>query len=290
MMSPDFSLAAVPRRRPEIYFIGSAIFHYLGPSFAVLLFTVADPFGVAWLRIVTAAAVFAVWRRPWRAWQAADRQERATVLLWGVLFALMNTSFYLAIDLLPLGSVAAIEFLGPIAIAALAVRRLRNLAAVALAILGVGLLSEVRFAGAPLGFAFAFINMALFAGYIVIAHRVSRHQHLNGIDGLAAAMIIAGVAGLPLGIADALPVVADPVTLGAAIGVGISSSVIPYVFDQLAMRRMPRGTYALMSALLPATATVIGVLVLWQIPTVIEIAGVSLVIAAVATHTEPRPG
>lgn len=285
-MSSGFTLIELTRRRPEIYFIGSAIFHYLGPSFAVLLFAVADPFGVAWLRIVTAAAIFAVWRRPWRAWQAADRQERITVLLWGTLLALMNTSFYLAIDLLPLGTVAAIEFLGPIAIAALAVRRMRNLAALALAILGVGLLSEVRFAGAPLGFAFAFINMALFAGYIVIAHRVSRHQHLNGIDGLAAAMIIAGIAGLPLGIADALPVFADPVILGAAIGVGISSSVIPYVFDQLAMRRMPRGTYALMSALFPATATVIGVLVLWQIPTVLEIAGVSLVIAAVATHKD----
>jgi inner membrane transporter RhtA len=72
--------------------------------------------------------------------------------------------------------------------------------------------------------------------------------------------------------------------------VGISSSVIPYAFDQLAMRRMPRGTYALLSALLPATATVIGVLVLWQIPTVVEIAGVSLVIMAVATHEDRGPG
>lgn len=288
-MPSDFSLTAAPRRRPEIYFIASAIFHYLGPSFAVLLFAVADPFGVAWLRIVTAAAVFALWRRPWRAWRSADHHERATVLLWGVLLALMNTSFYLAIDLLPLGTVAAIEFVGPIALAALAVRNFRNLGAVALAVLGVVLLSEVRFAGAPLGFAFAFINMALFAGYIIIAHRVSRHQHLKGIDGLAAAMIIAGVAGLPMGIADALPVFVDPVALGAAIGVGISSSVIPYVFDQLAMRRMARNTYALMSALLPATATVIGVLVLRQIPTLPEIVGVSLVIAAVATHEDHRP-
>jgi inner membrane transporter RhtA len=289
-MSSAFTLTELPRRRPEIYFIGSAIFHYLGPSFAVLLFAVADPFGVAWLRIVTAAAVFAVWRRPWQAWQTADRRERTTVLAWGVLLALMNTSFYLAIDQLPLGTVAAIEFMGPILIAAFAVRRLRNLAAVALAVLGVGLLSEVRIAGTPLGFTFAFINMALFAGYIVIAHRVSRHQHLKGIDGLAAAMIIAGIAGLPLGIADALPVFADPVILSAAVGVGISSSVIPYAFDQLAMRRMPRGTYALLSALLPATATVIGVLVLWQIPTVVEIAGVSLVIMAVATHEDRGPG
>jgi inner membrane transporter RhtA len=286
-MSFDFTLTELPRRRPEIYFIGSAIFHYLGPSFAVLLFAVADPFGVAWLRIVTAAAVFAVWRRPWRAWQTAGRRERTTVLAWGVLLALMNTSFYLAIDLLPLGTVAAIEFLGPIAIAAFAVRGLRNFAALALAVLGVGLLSEVRFAGAPLGFAFAFINMALFAGYIAFAHQVSRHHHLNGIDGLAAAMVIAGIAGLPLGIAEALPVFADPVTLGAAIGVGITSSVIPYVFDQLAMRRIPRATYALMTALLPATATVIGIIVLWQLPTALDIAGVSLVISAIAIHKSP---
>ncbi|HEV8054712.1 MAG TPA: hypothetical protein VGP30_07775, partial [Candidatus Limnocylindrales bacterium] len=67
----------------------------------------------------------------------------------------------------------------------------------------------------------------------------------------------------------------------AGVGVGVSSSVIPYVTDQLAMARIKRSTYALLVSLLPATATVVGVIVLAQIPTLVEIAGVGLVIAAV---------
>jgi inner membrane transporter RhtA len=277
------------RVRPELFFVGSAIFHYLGPAFAVLLFARLEPLGVAWLRILSAGLVFALWRRPWRAWASAEPAERRAVVAWGGLLALMNASFYLAIDQLPLGTVAAIEFTGPILIAAIAVRSLRNLAALVVAVAGVALLAEVSLSGSPLGFAFAVINMALFAGYIVLAHRVSRHQHLVGIDGLAMAMLIATVFALPIGIIDAVPAFTDPVALGAAIGVGVTSSVIPYVFDQLAMRRIARASYALMVALLPATATVIGVVVLTQVPAPAEILGVVLVIVAVAVHRDATP-
>jgi inner membrane transporter RhtA len=274
------------RVRPELFFVGSAIFHYLGPAFAVLLFVRVDPLGVAWLRILSAGLVFALWRRPWRAWAAASRVERRTIIVWGVLLALMNASFYLAIDRLPLGTVAAIEFAGPVLVAAVGIRSLRNVAALLLAISGVAALAEVTLSGSPAGFAFALINMTLFSGYIIVAHRVSRHQQLSGIDGLAMAMLIAAVVALPIGVLDAAPAFADPVSLGAAIGVGVTSSVIPYVFDQLAMRRLARSTYALMVALLPATATVIGILVLAQIPTPTDILGVGLIIAAVAVHQE----
>ncbi|WP_129787141.1 EamA family transporter [Promicromonospora panici] len=277
------------RVRPELHFVGSAIFHYLGPAFAVLLFARIEPLGVAWLRILSAGLVFAVWRRPWRAWASAGPVERRTVVAWGGLLALMNASFYLAIDRLPLGTVAAVEFAGPILIAAIAVRSLRNLAALVVAVAGVAFLAEVSLSGSPLGFAFAIVNMALFAGYIVLAHRVSRHRHLVGIDGLAMAMLIAAVFALPFGVIDAAPAFTDPLALGAAIGVGVTSSVIPYVFDQLAMRRIARATYALMVALLPATATVIGVLVLTQVPTPAEVLGVALVIVAVALHRDGAP-
>ena len=271
---------------PQLFFIGSAVFHYLGPSFAVLLFVRIEPLGVAWLRILTAGAIFAVWRRPWRAWAGAAGDERRTILLWGILLALMNATFYLAIDRLPLGTVAAIEFAGPILLAAVGMRSLRNLIALGLAAAGVLVLAEVSLSGSPLGFTFAVANMVLFTGYIILAHRVSRHARLSGIDGLAMAMLVAGLAAVPIGIADAAPAFTDAVALGAAIGVGISSSVIPYVFDQLAMRRLARATYALMIALLPATATVIGILVLSQIPTWHELLGVGLVIVAVTVHRE----
>jgi len=274
------------RLRPELFFVGSAIFHYLGPAFAVLLFVRVEPLGVAWLRILSAGIVLALWRRPWRAWVVASSVERRTILAWAAVLAVMNASFYLAIDRLPLGTVAAIEFAGPILLAAIALRSGRNLAALVLAAVGVAALADVSLRGSPSGFAFAVVNMALFVGYIVIAHRVSRHEHLAGIDGLAAAMVVAAAFAVPIGIVDAAHAFADPVALGAAIGVGITSSVIPYVLDQLAMRRLARSTYALMVALLPATATVIGVIVLTQIPTIAEIIGVVLVVAAVTLYRD----
>jgi inner membrane transporter RhtA len=100
-------------------------------------------------------------------------------------------------------------------------------------------------------------------------------------------MAVAAVAVTPIGGWQVLPAVGDPVALLAGVGVGVCSSVIPYVSDQLAMRRLPRASYALMVALLPATATVIGIVVLTQIPSLAEAAGVALVIAGVAIHREP---
>jgi inner membrane transporter RhtA len=293
--------AAVPTRRaglgrlaatapPESFFVGSAIFHYLGPAFAVLLFARVEPLGVAWLRIASAAAVFALWRRPWHAFARLDAGGRRTVVAMGAVLAAMNCCFYISIDRLPLGTVAAIEFLPVIALAAVGTRTTRNVIALAAAVCGVYLLTDVRIAGEPLGVAFAFANAALFALYIVVAHRVAQSRQMSGINGLGAAMLIATLAVIPVGGWYVAPVLLDPVAVAAGVGVGISSSVIPYVCDQLAMARMTRATYSLMVSLLPATATVVGVIVLAQIPTSTEILGVGLVVAAVAVHREGTVG
>jgi inner membrane transporter RhtA len=271
---------------PHLYFVVSAVFHYLGPAFAVLLFARVDVLGVAWLRIASAALVFALWRRPWRAFSALDRSGRRLLAAWGAVLAVMNACFYVAIDRLPLGTVAAIEFLPVIALAALGMRSQRNVVALAMAVSGVYLLTGVHLEGEPLGIGLAFANALLFAAYIVLAHRVSRYPELSGIDGLAASMLIACVVVTPIGGWQVIPALTDPVALLAGVGVGICSSVIPYVSDQLAMRRLPRATYALMVSLLPATATVIGVVVLTQIPSTKELTGVALVIAGVALHRE----
>ncbi|MFG1924746.1 DMT family transporter [Cryptosporangium sp. NPDC048952] len=271
------------RLPPHAYFVVSAVFHYLGPAFAVLLFARVDALGVAWLRIASAALIFAVWRRPWRSWRAAPR---GVLIGWAAVLAVMNSAFYLALERLPLGTVAAIEFLPVIVLAAWAARTRRNLLALGCAVAGVYLLVDVRLVGEPLGFVFAAANAVLFAAYIVLGHRVARSSAVSGLDGLALSMIIAAVVAVPFGIRDAAPAFTDVVALAAAIGVGISSSVIPYVTDQLAMARLPRATYALMVSILPATATVIGVIVLAQVPSPAEIAGVALVIVGVAIHRE----
>ena len=151
---------------------------------------------------------------------------------------------------------------------------------------GVYLLTDVQLAGEPLGVAFAFANAILFSLYIVLAARVARYPQLSGIDGLAASMLVAAVVATPIGGWQVVPALGDPVALLAGVGVGVSSSVIPYVSDQLALARLARATYALMVSLLPATAVVIGVIVLGQVPTLAEIGGVALVVVGVALHRE----
>ena len=286
-METAAAVRRLERVPPASYFVGSAVFHYLGPAFAVLLFALVQPLGVAWLRIASAALVFALWRRPWQAFAVLDADGRRLVVAMGAVLAFMNVCFYVAIDRLPLGTVAAIEFLPVILLAAIGARTIRNGAALVLAVGGVYLLTDVQLAAEPVGLGFAFANAALFALYIVVAHRVAQHGSMAGIDGLAAAMLVAWVVVTPLGGWEAVPALVDPVALLAGIGVGITSSVIPYVCDQLAMARMPRATYALLVSLLPATATVIGILVLGQIPTVLEVAGVALVVSGVAVHRDP---
>jgi inner membrane transporter RhtA len=278
---------AVANAPPQVYFVGSAVFHYLGPAFAVLLFARVDVLGVAWLRIAAAAAVFALWRRPWRAFAALDGDGRRVLVAWGAVLALMNCCFYVAIDRLPLGTVAAIEFLPVIALAAVGARTARNAAALLLAVPGVYLLTDVRLEGEPLGVALAFANAALFALYIMLGHRVAQRGAAAGVDGLGASMLFAAVVVTPMAGWAAAPALLDPVALLAGVGVGISSSVIPYVFDQLAMARLTRAAYALMVALLPATATVIGIVVLGQVPGWVEVCGVALVVGGVALHREP---
>jgi inner membrane transporter RhtA len=268
----------------QAYFVGSAIFHYLGPSFAVLLFARVSVLGVAWLRIASAALVFAVWRRPWCKFRMLDRAGQTLIVALAAVFAVMNVCFYVSIDRLPLATVAAIEFIGPIVLAVIGARNARNLVAVVAAVFGVYLLTHVSFVGQPVGLAFAFANAALFAAYILLAHRVARRSAMGGVDGLAAAMMFAAVFVSPIGFRGAASALSDPVAIGAGIGVGISSSVIPYVFDQLAMARLPRATYALFVALLPATATVIGVIVLSQLPSLLDLAGIALVMIGVALH------
>jgi len=271
---------------PQMFFFVSAIFHYLGPAFAVLLFSSVSVLGVAWFRIASAAVVFAVWRRPWRMFVRIPWAKRRTLLALGVVLGLMNACFYLAISRLPLGTVGAIEFLGPITLAALDTRTLRNIAALLLAAGGGWLLTNARFGGQPLGYVFAFANCAFFMLYVVLGHRIAQDGGAAGIDRLGAAMLIALLTITPIGLTGALPAMTQPLLLLAGIGVGICSSVIPYVCDQLAMARLPRATFALLLSLLPASAAVIGVVVLRQIPTLVEIIGIFLVAGGVALHQE----
>lgn len=289
-----YRIAALP---PASFFVISAIFHYLGPSFAVLLFAHVSVLGVAWLRIASAAVVFAVWRRPWRLIARLSARQRWVLVAMGAVLAAMNSLFYLAVDRLPLSTVGAIEFLGVVILAAAGTRTRRNVLALVLAIGGVAALTDIRIVDEPLGFVFAFANCAGFVLYVILGHKIANTNPdgsrsdgaggaMSGIDQLGAAMLVAAVVATPLGIGGAVPTFTHPTWLFWGIAVGLCSSVIPYVTDQLAMARLRRATSALMLAILPATATAVGLLVLGQVPTLQDLAGIALVILGVALHQE----
>ena len=281
----DRAANAVP---PHLWFATSAVFHYLGPSFAVLLFPSVGVLGVAWMRIATAAAVFAPFTHPLRTFRRADVRTRVLLVALGACLASMNAAFYLALDRLPMSLVATIEFVGVISIAVYGTRTRRNLAALALAVAGLFLLIDVRWSNDPLGLSWAALNGVLFVVYVVLGHRAAEDGAGDGVERLGAAMAIAFLFVIPIGLLQALQALGSPALILAGIAVGICSSVIPYVCDQLAMSRLPRATFALLLALLPATATIVALVVLAQVPTARDVSGIALVMAGVALHRPPE--
>jgi inner membrane transporter RhtA len=279
--APAARLAA--RLPAQSLFIMGAISQYLGSAFAVLLFELVPAAGVAWLRVVAAAGVLVAWRRPWQtAWSGARLR---LVAAFGVALALMNLCFYLAIDRLPLGTAVAIEFCGPIAVAALGSRTRRDIAALALASAGVLLLADVHLAGSPDGIALALGAGGFWSLYILLGHRVAGDAAIRPQDGLALGMAIGALVTAPALVPSAVPALVSPPLLAACLLVGVASSVVPYALEQVAMRRLPRARFALLLALLPATAAIVGAIVLGQIPGLVEAAGIALVVGAASLRS-----
>ncbi len=269
---------------PQAWFGVSAVFHYLGPSLAVLLFPAMGVLGVAWFRIASAALIFMPITRPWTVFIQADRNGRLLLIGLGICLAVMNTSFYLALERLPMSLVAAMEFVGTIGVALYGLRSGRNFLALALATLGILILIDIKWATDPLGLFWATLNGVLFVGYIILGHKAAQGGASDGVQRLGAAMLIAFIVLMPIGFIQAIEAFGALNLVLAGIGVGICSSVIPYVCDQLAMSRLPRSSFALLLALLPATATIIAAIVLAQIPTLQDVVGIVLVMAGVAVH------
>ena len=269
---------------PALFVIG-AVSMYVGAALAVGLFTVLAPAAVAVLRMLGAAAVLLAWRRPpAAAWRGA-RLLRAAAF--GLATAGMNIAFYEAISRLPLGTAVAVEFCGPVAVAAVASRRPRDIAAVVLAAVGVALIADVRWSGSPSGVLWALAAAALWAAYILLGKRVAGAG--NGLDDMAVGFAVAAVVLSPLlllpGGGTGLAALVDPVVLLLAVGVGVLSSVVPYVLDQIVLRRVGQARFAVLLALLPATATIVGLIALRQVPSPLEAVGIAAVVGAVALRS-----
>ncbi|HEY3259954.1 MAG TPA: EamA family transporter, partial [Pseudonocardiaceae bacterium] len=189
---------------------------YVGAAIAVLLFDELSPSVVAWLRLVGAAALLLAWRRPGRA--AWHGRRLLLAVGFGLATALMNLAFYEAIARMPMGTAVAIEFCGPVAVAALGSRGRRDIGALALAAVGVLLIADVQWSGSPAGVLLALTAATLWAGYIVLGKRVARGG--TGLDDLAVGMAAGAALLSPLAI-DAGPALSSPRLLLLAVGVGV---------------------------------------------------------------------
>jgi inner membrane transporter RhtA len=265
------------RLPPPVLFALGGTSLYLGAAIGVGLFDVVDPAGVAWLRTLGAAVVLLAWRRPGAAAFRGRRLLLAAVF--GVVTAGMNVAFYEAIDRIPLGTAVAVEFLGPVAVAAVGSRSRRDVGALALVVAGVLLIADVQLGASPAGLAFVLAAAALWAGYIVLGKRVSDGG--SGLDDLGVGLAVATVVLAPLVLTTGA-VWGSPRLLVLGIGVGVLSSVVPYALDQVVLRRVGRARFALLLALLPATAVIVGLVVLRQVPSLPEVVGIVLVVAAIA--------
>lgn len=262
---------------PEPLFVVGAVSQYLGAAVAVHLFDEIAPAGVALVRVLGAAIMIILLRRSWqRRWKASDL---AWASAFGMALAAMNLSIYLSIDELPLGNAVAIEFTGPILVAAAFTRTMRSGAALLLAAGGVVVLAGVEAEGTMRGVGFALLAGMFWAGYIVLGHRVARGP--AAVDGLGLGMLAGAAAISGFGAPELGPALDAPVLLLLALITGLLSNVIPYWIDQIVMKHITQHRFALLQALLPATAVLVGVAVLIQVPSVQELLGIALVIAAI---------
>ena len=277
---------------PEALFAVGAVSQYLGAATAFELFDELGPGTVALLRVAGAGAVVVLLRRSWR--RHWSRTELAWTAAFGAALASMNLFFYLAIERVPLGNSVAIEFIGPIAVAAFGTRTLRSGGALTLAVGGVVALAGFAPPEAQLGALFSLIAGALWAGYIILGHRVARAG--MAVDGLGVGMLIGALVISPVGIIDGAAgagglgaAVGAPLLLLGGVAAGVLSNVIPYGIDQLVMQRLDRPRFALLQALLPVTATLIGLVWLSQVPSVREAIGIVAVIAAIVINRQSDP-
>ena len=267
-----------------MFFMAGAVSQYLGAAVGVFLFETTEPATVAWLRAAAAALVLLAWRRPWR--RAWTWRSTGAAAAFGLVTVGMNVAFCEAIARIPLGTAVAVEFVGPVAVATLGSRRARDVAAVALVVTGVVLLAGVQTDVDPVGLLFALLAAALWAGYILVGKSVADAG--AGLDSLAVGMAAAAVLSAPLLVGVQLGTDAaafgDARTWVFGMGVGVLSSVIPYALDQPVLATIGRARFALLLALLPATATVVGAAVLAQYPAPAELAGIALVMLALIVN------
>lgn len=274
----------IDRAPPEALFIIAAVSQYIGASIAVTLFDRADPQTITWFRLLGATIALLIispgFHRRW------TRAQLGAAAVFGVATALMNLFFYLAIARIDLGKSVAIEFIGPIIVAAALTRTGRNALALVIAVVGVVILGGVEVRQNTAGLLFILAASAMWAVYIVVGARIARLD--RGVAGLGVGLGIGVVALAPIGLVGSAPVWVSPTLLVLALLTGVFSNAIAYGIDQHVLRRIPIRRFSVLLALLPATAVLIGWVVLGQRPSALDGVGIALILVAVALQDRER--
>jgi inner membrane transporter RhtA len=250
-----------------------------GASVGKGLFATIGPLGTTFLRLGFAAVLLLlIWRPQVR---GLTRTQYINVLLFGFVLAAMNGAFYSAIRSIPLGIAVTLEFVGPLGLALVQSRRVKDIIWALLALVGILLLAPIGQGGVNIaGAGLALLAGILWAGYILCSARVGRS--FSGGRGLALAVTIAAIAISPLGIINGGMALLRPRVLLMGVGIAILSSVIPFSLELEALRRLPSRVFGVLMSIEPAVATFIGFLVLREAIGLREILAIALIITASA--------
>ncbi|QWW19398.1 EamA family transporter [Schaalia sp. 19OD2882] len=266
---------------PHLLVVTSGLVQYIGSAVAVIVFDLVAPASVAWWRVFVGALVLLAWRRPWR--DGLTRQDLAHSALFGVVLVLMNVCFYESIARLPMGPAVSVEFLGPVTVAMVRGRGPAPRIAALLALAGVtcigGLSFDLSDPGQLTGLAWILGAAAAWGTYIVLGQRIASKR--SGVTNLALGCAAGALVFAPALGPGAMAALSTWWVLAAVVGVALLSTVVPYSLEAVAMARVPASTFALLTALLPATSTLSGAVVLGQVPSIWDLVGMPLVSVAV---------
>lgn len=279
-------LDRVAERVPAAWLVIIGIFSVqVGAAIAKDLFQVVSPTTMVWLRLLSSAVVLMIMVRP--RIRGRSRHDWLLVTAFGLILMVMNWSIYQSMARIPIGVAVTIEFLGPLAVAVIASRRLRDLIWVLLAGAGVALLGFTPEGLNLPGVGLALVAGLCWAGYILLTVRTGRSW--SGLSGLALASMIGTVGLTPFALAEAGPSAFEPRVLILAVAIGLMSSVIPYSLEMLALRRMSPGVFGILMSLEPGVAAVAAMILLSEFLHPVQwIAVACVVIASVGATRAPR--
>jgi len=276
----EVARASINVTPPPVLLLVDMISVQVGAALAKTLFHSIGPAGAVLLRVSIGALILLILWRPKLA--GYGWREYRWALLFGVVLAAMNFSFYQSLDRIPLAVAVTVEFVGPLAVALLGSRRRIDLLWVALATAGIVVLAPIGLFGGialdPLGVGLALLAGAFWGGYIFVSAQVGRS--FPGVTGLALAMVVAGVLLLPVGVFSAGSMLLNGRILLLGGGVAALSSVVPYSLELEVLRRLPPRVFGVLMSLEPAVAAVVGLLLLHQQVGLRAAVAIALVITA----------